>query len=120
MPPNPRVADLVPYDRLLPVTTAMVTNGGWGGVLAALEHGIPLVVAGGDLDKPETAARVASSGAGINLRTGTPSAAAVGRATRRVLDDPGYAESARRVGAQLRAAGGAPRAAELLAAFSAR
>lgn len=46
VPPNARVADLVPYDRLLPVATAMVTNGGWGGVLAALEHGIPLVVAG--------------------------------------------------------------------------
>ena len=75
-PPNARVAGLVPYGALLPRVDVMVTNGGWGGVLAALAAGIPLVVAGGDLDKPEVAARVAWSGAGVNLRSGRPSARA--------------------------------------------
>ena len=120
VPANTRVADLVPYDLLLPRTAAMVTNGGWGGTLTALRYGVPLVIAGGDLDKPETAARVAAAGAGVNLRTGTPSSAAVGRAVRRVLGDPGYAERAARVGAELADAGGAPRAVELLEELSAR
>jgi UDP:flavonoid glycosyltransferase YjiC (YdhE family) len=35
------------------------TDGCWGGVLAALGAGVPLVVAGGTLDKPEVARRVA-------------------------------------------------------------
>ena len=79
----------------------MVTNGGWGGVLAALAAGIPLVVAGGDLDKPEVAARVAWSGAGVDLRTGRPSARAVLRGWRRVSTDAAYRANARRIAARL-------------------
>ena len=80
----------------------MVTNGGWGGVLAALHHGVPLVVAGGDLDKPEVAARVAWAGAGVNLRTGTPSPRALLRAWQRVSGEPAYRTVAERIGEALR------------------
>lgn len=65
VPANARVTDLLPYGELLPRTTVMVTNGGWGGVTAALAHGVPLLVAGGGMDKPEIAARVAWSAAGV-------------------------------------------------------
>jgi UDP:flavonoid glycosyltransferase YjiC (YdhE family) len=102
VPPNARVADLVPYDTLLPRTDVMITNGGWGGVLAALAHGVPLVVAGGDIDKPEIAARVAWAGAGVNLRTGRPSPRAVLRAWRSVSTDASYRANAQRIGALLR------------------
>jgi UDP:flavonoid glycosyltransferase YjiC (YdhE family) len=102
VPPNARVADLVPYESLLPRTDVMITNGGWGGVLAALAHGVPLVVAGGDIDKPEIAARVAWSGAGVNLRTGRPSARAVLRAWRAVSTDASFRANAERIGALLR------------------
>jgi hypothetical protein len=51
----------------------MVTNGGYGGVQMALSYGVPLVVAGASEDKPEVGARVAWSGAGLNLKTGKPS-----------------------------------------------
>lgn len=101
-PPNARVADLLPYDRLLPRIDVMVTNGGWGGVLAALHHGVPLVVAGGDLDKPEIAARVEWAGAGLNLRTGRPSARAILRAWRRVSAEANYRTVAERIGEALR------------------
>lgn len=114
VPPNARVAGFLPFPLLLPHVDAMVTNGGWGGVLAALTHGIPLVVAGGDLDKPEVAARVAWSGAGVNLRTGTPSARAIAAGVDRVLAEPGVREAASRVGAELRRLGGAERVAALL------
>lgn len=113
-PANARVAGFVPFAELLPHVDLMVTNGGWGGTLSALGHGIPLIVAGGDLDKPEVAARVAWSGAGVNLRTGTPSSRAVGEAVTRVLADPSFRAAAARVGAQLRSLGGAARAADLL------
>ncbi|MBN9630248.1 MAG: glycosyltransferase [Actinobacteria bacterium] len=101
-PPNARVADLLPYDRLLPRIDVMVTNGGWGGVLAALHHGVPLVVAGGDLDKPEIAARVEWAGAGLNLRTGRPSARAILRAWQRVSAEANYRTVAGRIGEALR------------------
>ena len=114
VPANARVAGFLPYAELLPKVDLTVTNGGWGGTLAALAHGIPLVVAGGDLDKPEIAARVAWSGAGVNLKTGTPDAAQVAAGVDRVLGDASFRDAATRVGAQLRSLGGAGRAAELL------
>jgi MGT family glycosyltransferase len=114
VPGNARVAGFLPYAELLPRTDVVITNGGWGGVLAALSHGIPLVIAGGDLDKPEIAARVAWAGAGVNLKTGTPTAAKVAAGFDRIMADASFRDAAARVGADLRSRGGAPRAAELL------
>ncbi len=75
----------------------MVTNGGYGGVQIALSHGVPIVVAGTTEDKPEVAARVAWSGAGINLRTSTPSAESVRNAVLEVLSKPAYRLNAKRL-----------------------
>jgi MGT family glycosyltransferase len=114
VPANVRVAGFIPHAQLLPRVDVMITNGGWGGTLAALSHGIPLVIAGGDLDKPEIAGRVAWTGAGVNLRTGTPSSAKVAEGIDRVMADGSFRDAAARVGEQLRSLGGAARAAELL------
>jgi hypothetical protein len=67
LPPNTYVAEYLPHDRLLPKVDVMITNGGYGAVQRALSTGVPLVVAGNTEDKPEVAARVAWSGAGIDL-----------------------------------------------------
>lgn len=99
LPANARVARYLPYDALLPRADVVVTNGGFGGVQAALAAGVPLVVAGDTEDKPEVAARVAWTGAGVNLRTGTPTAAAVGVAVDTVLQHPSYRAAARRIAA---------------------
>ncbi|WP_345801150.1 nucleotide disphospho-sugar-binding domain-containing protein [Microbacterium sp. AZCO] len=120
LPRNARVSSFVPHDALLPHAEAVITNGGWGGVLAALSHGIPLLVAGGDLDKPEVAARVAQAGAGIDLRGARPSPRTVGRAYRALTTDASYRATAERIAAELAAAGGAARAAELLEDLAAR
>ena len=117
VPDNARVTDFVPYDLLLPRTDIVVTNGGWGGVIATLAHGIPLVAAGAHLDKPEVAARVAFSGAGVNLRTGRPAPTDIRAALDRVTTDASYRTAATRIAADLDAAGGATRAADLLTDF---
>jgi MGT family glycosyltransferase len=114
VPANVRVAGFLPYAALLPRVDLVVTNGGWGGTLAALSHGIPLVIAGGDLDKPEIAGRVAWTGAALNLRTGTPSSAKIAAGVDRVMTDQSFRDAAARVGDELRSLGGAARAAELL------
>jgi UDP:flavonoid glycosyltransferase YjiC (YdhE family) len=114
LPHNVRAARFVPHDQLLPLTDVMVTNGGWGGVLAAVQAGVPLVVAGASLDKPEVARRVAWSGVGKNLHTGKPGATRIRRAVRQVLAQPELARQARKLGAEMAAAGGAATAATLL------
>lgn len=116
LPANVRVATMVPYPQLLPRTDVVVTNGGFGGVLQALRHGVPLVVAGGDLDKPEIAARVGWHGAGVNLRTGRPRPGAIAAACEALLTDARYRATAARLGAELRSLGGARAAADLLEA----
>jgi UDP:flavonoid glycosyltransferase YjiC (YdhE family) len=95
LPMNTYVAEHIPHDLLLPKVDVMVTNGGYGAVQRALSMGVPLIVAGNTEDKPEVAARVAWTGAGVNLKTGTPSAGAVRAAVRRVLSDGRYLRSAR-------------------------
>lgn len=102
LPDNVRVASFLPYDRLLPLTDVLVTNGGYGGVHYALESGVPIVVAGRTEDKIEVSARIAWSGVGIDLRTDAPSPAQVGAAVRAVLDDPSYRRRAEETGAAIR------------------
>ena len=106
LPGNVRAAPLLPHDELLPLVDLVVTNGGWGGVLAAVQAGVPLVVAGGSLDKPEVARRVAWSGVGLDLRTGSPRPQRIRRAVDRALHDPRLRQRAGELGAALTAAGG--------------
>jgi UDP:flavonoid glycosyltransferase YjiC (YdhE family) len=94
LPANVRVAPFVPHSWLLPHTSVMVTNGGFGGVQAALSEGVPLVVAGATEDKPEVAARVAWAGVGVDLRTGSPTPERIRAAVREVLDQKRYAARA--------------------------
>lgn len=95
LPANARAVAYLPYSDLLPHVDLAITNGGYGGTQLLLAHGIPLIVAGATEDKPEVAGRVEASGAGINLRTGTPTASALAAAVDAVLLDPTYRQRAR-------------------------
>lgn len=101
LPGNVRAAGYVPFDLLLPHADVLVSNGGYGGVHTALRHGVPLVVGGASEDKPEVAARVQWSGAGLDLRTGRPEAADVAKAVDEVLADGRFRERARALAAEL-------------------
>lgn len=97
LPSNTFAAEYLPHDVLLPMVDVMVTNGGYGAVQRALSDGVPMVVAGHTEDKPEVAARVEYFGVGINLRTGTPTAAQVRRAVLDALGNTAYRDNARRL-----------------------
>ncbi|HSL33365.1 MAG TPA: glycosyltransferase [Candidatus Limnocylindrales bacterium] len=114
VPPNVRVAPFVPHVLLLPKVDAMVTNAGYNGVLTALAHGVPLVCAGQTEDKAEVSARVAWSGAGIDLRTSTPTRDEVRSAVDRVLREPAFRRNARRIEADFARHDGPREAADLL------
>ncbi len=113
-PANARVEPFVPYHALLPLTSAIVTNGGYGGVQLALHHGVPLVVAGGSEEKPEIAARVAWSGAGVDLRTGRPSPKKIRAAVARLRTNPGYTARVRELSKEMAGYDAATRGAELV------
>lgn len=106
LPGNVRVAPYLPHDQLLPLTDVFVSNGGYGGVHYALEHGVPLVVAGKTEDKAEVTARVGWSGAGVNLATNTPTPAQVQQAVRRVLANGSFREASTRIGAEIKRSSG--------------
>jgi MGT family glycosyltransferase len=94
LPANARATSFLPFDRLLPKASVMVTNGGYGAVNQALSLGVPMVVAGDTEEKPEVAARVAWAGVGINLGTGRPSQQQIREAVLAVLTKPQYRQRA--------------------------
>lgn len=94
LPANARVASFLPYSHLLAASSAVVTSGGYGTVHHALRWGVPLVVSGTTEDKTEVNARVAWSGAGLNLGHLHAQPAEVRTAVRQVIDDPRFRKSA--------------------------
>jgi MGT family glycosyltransferase len=95
IPANAIVERFIPFQEILPKVDVFVTNGGYGGVNQSLNMGVPVVVAGATEDKPAVAARVAWSGAGINLETDRPTADHVRTAVLDVLRDGCYRRKAR-------------------------
>jgi UDP:flavonoid glycosyltransferase YjiC (YdhE family) len=97
-PANVHVARFVPHVRVLPQAAAVVTHAGLGTVHAALAHGLPLVCLPIGRDQPDNAARVAWHGAGLRLSPKS-SPAVIRAAVEKVLRDPAFAASARRLAA---------------------
>ena len=100
VPANARVAEFIPFARLLPHTSVLVSNGGYGGVQQALRHSVPMVLAGVTEDKIEATARAAWTGAAVNLATQRPSAADLRKAVVTVLDTPSFKDHAARLSAE--------------------
>jgi UDP:flavonoid glycosyltransferase YjiC (YdhE family) len=99
LPANVHVERWVPQADVLPHAAAMVCHGGSGTVRGALAAGVPLVILPLFADQPHNAARVHALGAGVAVDDGPGGIAA---AVRAVLDDPGYAERAAAVAADIR------------------
>ena len=110
-PPNVRLETFVPHSAVLPHAAAMVTQCGLGTLMKALAHGVPLVCIPLVGDQPDNAARVVAHDAGIRLERGaTPEQ--IGFAIRRVLTEPAFGESARRIARIVAKEDGAQTAAE--------
>jgi len=97
-PPNVAVVRSAPHSVVMRHASAVVTHAGHGTTAKALAAGVPLVALPMGRDQPDIAARVAFAGAGLRLPPGS-SSARIARAVQRLLDEPRYAEGARRVAA---------------------
>jgi MGT family glycosyltransferase len=95
-PANVTVVERAPHSEVLRHASAIVTHAGHGTVLKALAAGVPVVALPLGRDQLDNAARVAHHGAGLRLKP-KASAEAIADALRRVLDEPSFAQNARRL-----------------------
>ncbi len=120
MPANAVAEEFVPFDRLLPHVDAFVTNGGYGGVQHSLANGVPMVVAGRTEEKGETAARVAWSGVGVDLKTESPAPEQIRSAVRSVLSTPRFAQAAGELASEMASCDAAMETVQVLESFGRR
>jgi MGT family glycosyltransferase len=102
IPANVIVEQFVPYARLMPRVSLLVTNGGYGTVQIALAHGVPMVVFAGSEEKPEVARRVTWSGVGVGRHIKQPSPDDIRTCVKTVLDTPSYSERSRKFAEDMR------------------
>ena len=120
LPSNVSLLRYVNYRDALSGASLLITNGGAGSLLAALEAGVPSLILPAGLDKSEAAQRLVWSGAGLRLPPAERCTVERFRAAVLALvERQGYRERARVVGRELLALGGAERAAELLKTLTA-
>ena len=92
--PNIIIEEYIPYDRVMPFVDVLISNGGYGGVMNALSYGVPVIIAGNSEEKRDVASRLEYSGAGLNLKTGTPGINIIRNAVKKILSDPIYRQKA--------------------------
>lgn len=95
-----RVYGTVPHAPIMARADLVITHAGHGTVIGALAAGVPLLCLPMGRDQPAVAERVARHGAGIVLDPESP-ADRIGDALRRALDEPGFADGARRLAAAI-------------------
>jgi MGT family glycosyltransferase len=94
-PGNVRVVRAAPHRAVLAEAAVAVTHAGHGSVLKSLAAGVPLVCMPMGRDQKDNAVRVLALGAGVRLSPKAPPEQ-IAAAVRRVLDEPAYADAARR------------------------
>jgi MGT family glycosyltransferase len=91
------IEDFIPFDEVMPLGDVFITNGGYGGVTFAIEHQLPMVVAGIHEGKSEINARVEYFKIGVNLRTERPSSKQIKAAVEQVFNNGSYRKNVERL-----------------------
>jgi UDP:flavonoid glycosyltransferase YjiC (YdhE family) len=89
-PGNVRIERFVPQAEVLPGCDAVVNHGGSGSVIAALAHGLPMVVLPMGADQSLNAGRCEALGVGIALDAVRATDGSIGDAVTTLLLDPSY------------------------------
>jgi UDP:flavonoid glycosyltransferase YjiC (YdhE family) len=100
-PPHVRIERYIPQTLVLSRCDLVLTHGGSGTVMAALTHGLPLVLIPISADQPENADRCATLGVGRVVGPADVTPEAVRGAVRAVLTDPAYRRNAERLRAEI-------------------
>lgn len=91
------IEDFIPFNEVMPYAHAFITNGGYGGVLAAIQHKLPMVVAGVHECKLEINARIGFFQLGLNLKTEKPSSSKIRKGVEKVLTEDSFKRNVHRL-----------------------
>ncbi|WP_165071118.1 glycosyltransferase [Paludisphaera rhizosphaerae] len=111
---NIRVERFVSHSDLLPRCAGLVTTGGAGTVLTALQLGVPQIIVPTHWDKPDNARRVMEAGAGLKLTPRRCTPEGLRAAVEHLLAEPSFRQNARRIARVMAEHPGPAGAAELL------
>jgi MGT family glycosyltransferase len=114
--PNVHLESWIAHTELFPRTDVVITTGGAGTVLTALEAGIPMVIVPTEWDKADNAQRIVEAGCAIRMSPGRCSPKRLRQAVEELLSDGKYRENAKRIGGILKSLNGPRRGAELIEA----
>jgi UDP:flavonoid glycosyltransferase YjiC (YdhE family) len=98
---NVVVEDFVDFDLLFEHANLFICNGGYGSILLALSHGVPILSAGTREGKNDINARIDYFGFGVDLKTERPRPERIAKGVTRVLGDKRFAENVERIRAEL-------------------
>jgi UDP:flavonoid glycosyltransferase YjiC (YdhE family) len=108
------VVPYAPQRELIARASLVITHAGMNTVLDAVSLSVPVVAIPIAYEQPGIAARVAWHRVGEVVPIERASATRLHRATRRVVEDPAYRSSARRLGDSIAGAGGTRRALDVI------
>ena len=94
--PNIIIEDYVDFKSVLPFSDLYITNGGYGGVIMSLCHGVPILCAGITAGKNDVNAHVRYFKTGVDLRTDKPSPDQIKRGVAKVFSN-GFPDNARKL-----------------------
>ena len=97
---NVIIDDFIDFNSVMPYAHVYITNAGYGGVMMALQNGLPMVAAGIHEGKSDIAARIGYFKVGINLKTETPTATQIRRSVERIQADCNYKRNVQRIGTE--------------------
>jgi MGT family glycosyltransferase len=100
IPANVVAVSSAAHTAVFPHAHAVIAHGGHGTVMKALAHGLPLLTVPLGRDQADNAARVVEAGAGLRAKP-SAGAAALRRTIARLLAEPVFAESARRMAGEI-------------------
>ena len=113
-PPNVHIEQYVPQSLLFPYCDLVVTHGGTGTVMAALGHGLPMVIIPIAADQPDNARRCSQLGVARTIGPEERTPEAIRTAVRTVLAEPRFGEQAMRLREEIAAMPGIENAVSLL------
>ena len=100
---------------MAPQCQAVIAHGGYGSLMGALRHGLPVVsIPAGAADNVPNAIRLTLIGAGLAVMPHARTSGEVRAALLAVLEDPSYGVAARSVAAEIEALPPAKHAATLI------
>jgi MGT family glycosyltransferase len=102
-PENVYIERFISHAALLPKCTALLTHGGLGTLLAALDCGLPFLTVPITADQPENAAMCEATGVSLTIPATELTPEGVKTAIRRILDEPSFRVRAQQIQAEMRA-----------------